>query len=129
MKRMDINNGNPLEKIIGFSRAVRVGQFIAVGGTAPVDDAGETVGVGDITTQTRQCLEIIKDALEKAGSGFHEVTRSRIMLTNIEDWREVVVVRAEYLKGNRPVDTIVQVDRFINPQWMIEIEVDAITTN
>ncbi len=129
MKRTDITNGNPLEKIIGFSRAVRVGPFISVGGTAPVDETGETVGVGNITTQTLRCLEIIKDALERAGSGFHEVTRSRIMLTNIEDWKEVVVVRAEYLKDNRPVDTIVQVDRFINPQWMIEIEVDAIAGN
>ena len=68
--RQLISNGNPMEEIVGFSRAVRVGSFIAIGGTAPVDSDGNTVGVGDVFAQTTQCFEIIKAALEQAGSGF-----------------------------------------------------------
>ena len=126
MKRKLISNGNPLEDIIGFSRAVRVGNFIAVGGTAPVDEHGKTVGVGDPAAQTRRCIEIIKGALEKAGSGLHDVVRTRILLTNIEDWQKVIEVKATYFKDIKPVDTVMQVARFINPEWLIEIEVDAI---
>ena len=73
MKRVLISNGNPLEDIIGFSRAVKVGPYITVGGTAPVDENGKTVGIGDVKTQTRQCIEIIKAALEQAGSGLNDV--------------------------------------------------------
>ena len=75
-KRELISNGNPMEAIVGFSRAVRVGAFIAVGGTAPVDQDGKTVGVGDVFLQTKQCFEIIKAALEEAGSGllYHRST-------------------------------------------------------
>jgi len=126
MKRELISNRNPLEDVIGFSRAVKVGSYISVGGTAPIDENGKTVGVGDPAAQTRQCIEIIKTALEKAGSGLHDVMRTRILLTRIEDWEEVIKVRAEYFKGIKPVDTIMQVSRFINPEWLIEIEVDAV---
>jgi len=126
MKRELISNGNPLEDVIGFSRAVKVGSYISVGGTAPIDENGKTVGVGDPAAQTRQCIEIIKTALEKAGSGLHDVMRTRILLTRIEDWEEVIKVRAEYFKDIKPVDTIMQVSRFINPEWLIEIEVDAV---
>jgi len=126
MKRELISNGNPLEDVIGFSRAVKVGSYISVGGTAPIDENGKTVGVGDPAAQTRQCIEIIKTALEKAGSGLHDVIRTRILLTRIEDWEEVIKVRAEYFKDIKPVDTIMQVSRFINPEWLIEIEVDAV---
>ncbi len=126
MKRKLISNGNPLEEIIGFSRAVRVGNFITVGGTAPVDDHGKTVGVGDPAVQTHRCIEIIKGALEKAGSGLHDVVRTRILLTNIEDWQKVIEVKATYFKDIKPVDTVMQVSRFINPEWLVEIEADAI---
>jgi len=126
MKRELISNRNPLEDVIGFSRAVKVGSYISVGGTAPIDENGKTVGVGDPAAQTRQCIEIIKTALEKAGSGLHDVMRTRILLTRIEDWEEVIKVRAEYFKDIKPVDTIMQVSRFINPEWLIEIEVDAV---
>ena len=126
MKRELISNGNPLEDIIGFSRAVRVGPYISVGGTAPVGPDGKTVGIGDVGAQTRQCIEIIKDALERAGSGLEEVIRTRIILTIIDDWKEVVKVRAEYFKTIKPVDTVMKVSRFINPEWLVEIEADAI---
>lgn len=129
MKRELISSGSPYEDIVGFSRAVRVGPFIAIGGTAPIDINGNTVGIGDISLQTQQCLETIKIALEKAGSSLDEVVRTRILLVDIEDWKAAAKVRASYFKTIKPVDTIMQVSRFINPDWLIEIEVDAITTS
>jgi len=126
MKRQLISGGSPFEDIVGFSRAVRVGPYISVGGTAPMDRDGNTVGVGDVAAQTKQCLETIKTALEKAGSGLHDVIRTRMLLTNIEDWKAVAQVRATYFQGIKPVDTIMEVSRFINPDWCIEIEVDAV---
>ncbi|WP_238935899.1 RidA family protein [Sulfitobacter mediterraneus] len=121
-----ISNGNPMEKTVGFSRAVRVGPFISVGGTAPVGVDGKTVGVGDVGAQTRQCIEIIKQALEQAGSGLHDVVRTRVILTNIDDWKAAIDVRKEYFVDVRPVDTIMAVDRFVNPEWLVELEADAI---
>ena len=129
MKRKLISNGNPLEDVIGFSRAVRVGPYISIGGTAPVGENGKTVGIGDPGLQTRRCLEIIRDALERAGSGLEDVIRTRIILTRIEDWEEVIKVRAEYFRKIKPVDTVMQVTRFINPEWLVEIEVDAIVNS
>ncbi|HUF85904.1 MAG TPA: RidA family protein [Thermohalobaculum sp.] len=126
MKRALVLNGNPMEEIVGFSRAVRVGPFISVGGTAPVGPDGKTVGVGDPAAQARRCIEIIKDALERAGSGLHDVVRTRILLTRIEDWESVVRVRAEYFREIKPVDTIMQVSRFVNPEWLVEFEADAV---
>lgn len=121
-----ISNGNPMEAIVGFSRAVRVGPFISIGGTAPVGADGKTVGVGDVAAQSRQCLEIIKAALENAGSGLHDVVRTRVILTNIEDWKAAIDVRKEYFRDVRPVDTIMAIDRFVNPEWLVEFEADAI---
>lgn len=114
-----------MEKIVGFSRAVRVGPFIAVGGTAPVDADGKTVGIGAVGAQTTQCFEIIKAALDDAGSGLHDIVRTRVILTNIGDWKAAINACKAYCKDARPVDTIMAVDRFVNPEWLVEIEVDA----
>jgi len=121
-----ISNGNPMEKVVGFSRAVRVGPFVSVGGTAPVDADGKTVGVGDVAAQTRQCIEIIKAALEQAGSGLHDVMRTRIILTDIDNWKAAIDVRKAYFRDVRPVDTIMAIDQFVNPEWLVELEADAI---
>lgn len=121
-----ISNGNPMEVVVGFSRAVRVGPFISIGGTAPVDAKGNTVGIGDIAAQTRQCIEVIKAALEQAGSGLHHVVRTRVILTDIENWKDAIDVRKEYFRDVRPADTIMAVDRFVNPEWLVEIEADAV---
>jgi enamine deaminase RidA (YjgF/YER057c/UK114 family) len=129
MQRTLISNGNPMEKVVGFARAVRVGPFISVGGTAPVGPDGKTVGVGDPAAQARRCLEIIKDALERAGSGMSDVVRTRVLLTRIEDWKAVIQVRAEYFSEIRPVDTIMQVGGFVNPEWLVEFEVDAVVSD
>jgi enamine deaminase RidA (YjgF/YER057c/UK114 family) len=80
MKRVLVSKGNPMETVVGFSRAVRVGPYISVGGTAPVNSEGKTVGVGDPAAQARRCLEIIKEALENAGSGMEDVIRTRVLL-------------------------------------------------
>lgn len=128
-ERRLISNGNPMEAVVGFSRAVRVGPFIAVGGTAPVDRDGRTVGVGDVAAQTRRCFEIVKAALEDAGSGLHDLVRTRLILTDIEDWKAAVEVRKEFCRDARPVDTIMAVRRFVNPEWLIEVEADAIVTD
>ena len=124
-RRQLISNGNPMEEIVGFSRAVRVGPFIAVGGTAPVGPDGKTVGIGDVRAQTRQCFEIIKAALEQAGSGLHDVVRTRVILTDIDNWKEAIEARKEYCRDTKPVDTIMAIGRFVNPEWLVEIEVDA----
>jgi len=126
MKRKLISSGSPYEDIVAFSRAVRVGPYIFIGGTAPLDANGNTVGIGDIAVQTKQCLETIKTALEKAGSSLDDVVRTRMLLTNIADWKVAAKVRATYFKTVKPVDTIMQVSGFINRDWLIEIEVDAI---
>lgn len=124
-----ISNGNPMEAIVGFSRAVRVGPYISIGGTAPVGEDGKTVGVGDIAAQTRQCIEIIKAALEQAGSGLHDVVRTRVILTDIDNWEAAIDVRKDYFKDIRPVDTIMAIDRFVNPEWLVEIEADAVISD
>lgn len=121
-----ISNGNPMEAVVGFSRAVRVGPYISVGGTAPVGPDGKTVGVGDVAVPTRQCLEVIKAALEQAGSGLQDVVRSRIILTDIDNWQAAIDVRKEYFADIRPADTIIAVTRFVNHEWLVEIEVDAV---
>ena len=128
MSRKLVPSSSPYAAILGFSRAVRVGNFISVGGTAPIDGEGNTVGVGDPAAQTRQCLEIIRLALEEAGATLNDVVRTRTLLTRIEDWDEIGKVRAEYFKDIRPVDTVVQVSRFINREWLIEVEVDAVVS-
>ena len=129
MKRVLVSNGNPMETVVGFCRAVRVGPYISVGGTAPVDSEGKTVGIGDPAAQARRCLEIIREALDNAGSGIEDVVRTRVLLTNIDDWKKVIEVRAEYFGKIRPVDTIIQVSRFVNPEWLVEFEADAVVSD
>ncbi len=129
MQRQLISNGNPMEEVVGFSRAVRVGPYIAVGGTAPVDSDGKTVGIGDVRKQAERCFEVIGDALTRAGSGWHDVVRTRLPLTDIEDWKQVTDVRKRYCRAAKPVDTIVQVTRFVNPEWLVEVEVDAVVSD
>jgi len=126
MARKLVPSSSPYATVMGFSRAVRVGNFVSVGGTAPIGDDGATVGVGNPAVQARRCIEIIKDALESAGASLGDVVRTRVMLTRIEDWEQVAKVRGEYFKDIRPVDTVVEVSRFINVEWLVEMEVDAV---
>ena len=129
MKRQLVLNGNPMEEIVGFARAIRVGPFISVGGTAPVGSDGKTIGIGDAAKQAERCFGIIGEALSRAGSGWHDVVRTRLILTNIDDWQAVVAVRKKYCRSAKPVDTIMQVSRFVNPEWVVEVEVDAVVSD
>ena len=125
MRRL-ISSGSPYEPRVGISRAVRVGSIIAVSGTAPLGPDGKTVAVGDPAAQARRCLEIIKEALERAGSSLDHVVRTRTLLTRIDDWQAVAAVHGEYFGSIRPANTIMQVTRFIDPDWLIEFEADAV---
>lgn len=127
--RQLVSNGNPMEEIVGFSRAVRAGPYIAVGGTAPVDANGKTVCIGDVHAQTCQCFEIVKAALEAAGAGLEHVIRTRIILTDIDNWKPAIEARKIYCREARPVDTIMAITRFVNPEWLVEVEVDAVITD
>jgi len=126
MSRQLVSSGSPYEPIVGFSRAVRVGDFVSVGGTAPIGNDGKTAAPGDPAGQTRRCFEIIQTALEKAGAELKNVVRTRIMLKNIEDWEAVARVHGKYFQEIRPASTIVQVSRFIDSEWLVEIEADAV---
>lgn len=98
MKRSMVLNGNPMTDLVGFARGVRVGPYIAFGGTAPVGEDGRTVGLGDAAAQADRCFEVIGDALARAGSGSHDVVRTRSLLTDINDWRSVVDVRKRFCR-------------------------------
>jgi enamine deaminase RidA (YjgF/YER057c/UK114 family) len=124
--RRHVSTGSPFEPKLGISRAVRTGKFIAVTGTAPLGKDGKTVAQGDAAGQARRCLEIIQTAIEELGGELSDVTRTRILLTRIEDWEQVAAVHGEFFGNIRPANTIVQVVRFIDPDWLIEIEADAI---
>ena len=125
-ERMNVSTGSPYEPIIGLSRAVRIGNIVSVAGTAPLGPDGKTVGVGDPAIQARRCFEISRLALEQLGATLQDVIRTRILLTNIEHWRAVAEVHGEFFRDIRPVNTTMQVSGFIDPQWLIETEVDAV---
>jgi len=105
---------------------VRAGCIVTVAGTAPLGPDGRTVGRGDAAAQARHCLEIIATALESAGATLQHVVRTRILLTRIEDWQAVAAVHGEFFGTIRPANTIMQVSRFIDPEWLVEIEADAV---
>lgn len=126
--RKMVSTGSPYEPIIGISRAVRIGNIIAVSGTAPLGPDSKTVGAGDPAAQARRCFEISRLALEQLGATLGDVIRTRILLARIEDWRAVAEVHGEFFREVRPVNTIMQVGRFIDPDWLIETEVDAVIT-
>jgi len=124
--RKNVSTGSPYEPIVGISRAVRIGNVIAVAGTAPLDGAGQTMGKDDPAAQARRCFEISLAALEQLGAGRKDVIRTRILLTRIEDWRVVAEVHGEFFRDVRPVNTIMQVSRFVDRDWLVETEVDAV---
>ena len=126
MSRILVPSTSPFASVMGFSRVVRVGNHVSVGGTAPIDADGKTVGVGDPAAQVRQCFETIEVCLAQAGASMKDVVRTRMLLTRISDWKEIARVRGEYFKEILPVDTVMEVSGFINPDWLVEVEVDAI---
>jgi enamine deaminase RidA (YjgF/YER057c/UK114 family) len=119
--RTNITGGSPFEPIIGFSRAVRIGNTIHVSGTGPVGADNE-----DVTGQSRRVFAIIQKALADAGASFHDVVRTRMYLTHVEDWEAVGRIHGEIFGAIRPAATMVVVAALLNPSWRIEIEVDAV---
>ncbi len=126
MKRTLISSGSPYEKPIGFSRAVRVGNTIAVARTGPIGPDGRTACPGDIYGQAKRCLEIIQQAIEEAGGRLEQVVRTRMMLTDISQWEEVARAHGELFGNIRPASTLVEVKRFVQPDWLVELEADAV---
>jgi enamine deaminase RidA (YjgF/YER057c/UK114 family) len=126
MQRQLISSGSPFEKPIGFSRAVRVGNTIAVSGTAPIAPGGGTAYPGDLYRQTQTCIEIIKDAIEKAGGRLEDVIRTRIMLVDISRWQEAASAHGKFFGDIRPASTFVEVSRFIDADWLVEMEADCV---
>jgi enamine deaminase RidA (YjgF/YER057c/UK114 family) len=127
--RQRISTGSPFEPKVGISRAIRSGKVIAVTGTAPLGPDGNTVAKGDAAAQARRCFEIVRSAIEGLGGKLSDVIRTRILLTRIEDWEQVGIVHGEFFGSIRPANTIMQVVRFIDPDWLVEIEADAIVEN
>ena len=124
--RKNVSSASPYEPVIGFSRAVQIGNVIAVGGTGPIGPDGKTVGAGDVGAQARRCFEISIAALEQLGASASDVIRTRMMLTRIEDWEAVAQVHGEFFREIRPASTLVQVSSLVDPDWLIETEMDAV---
>ncbi len=124
--RQLISSSSPFEPVIGVSRAVRVGNIVSVSGTAPIGPDGKTVGVGDPAAQARRCLEIIQSALEQAGARLTDVIRTRTYLVRREGWEAVGKVHGEFFGAIRPASTMVVVQGFLDPDWLVEFEADAV---
>lgn len=125
-QRQHVSTGSPFESKVGISRAVRSGNIIAVTGSTPLGTDGKTVSKRNAPAQARRCLEIIQSAIEGLGGKLTDVTRTRILLTRMEDWEQVAIVHGEFFSSIRPASTVMQVVRFIDPDWLIEIEADAV---
>ncbi len=125
MTRQTIASASPYEPVIGFSRAVRIGNVIAVGGTAPLGPDGKTVA-GDAAAQARRCIDIAAEVLARAGAGLADVIRTRTFLARAADWEAVGRVHGERFGAIRPASTMVVVAGFLDPAWLVEMEFDAV---
>lgn len=126
MERQNISSGSEYEKPIGFSRAVRIGNTIAISGTAPIADDGTTAYPGDLFNQTKRCIEIMHKAIIAAGANLDNVIRTRIYLKDISLWEQAAKAHGEYFSDIRPACTFVEIKGLIREDWLVETEADCI---
>lgn len=124
-ERIRVTTGSPWEQVVGYSRAIRVGNMVEVAGTTSMKD-GEIIGKGNAYQQTIHILKTIEDALIKVGARMEDVVRTRMFVTDISMWEEIGRAHGEFFKEIRPVATMVEVKALIDPELLVEIEVKAI---
>lgn len=125
MKRKNISSGAKWEDIVGYSRAVKIGNIIEVAGTTAVED-GKVIGVNDAYAQTKFIIQKIEKALIEAGAALKDVVRTRMFVTDIKRWEEIGKAHGEFFKNIKPASTMVEVKSLVDPEMLIEIEATAI---